>query len=113
MGRQVAIRMSTDETVSELTGTTGEEHDPDLASPPRKKGRSQLASVNEQATAMEVDGTASSGFPRTNGKRLQRAPPSQPTTSSTSTTKSRKQASNNKQKIQRSLTLEERLDELR
>ena len=112
MGRQVAIRMSTDETVSELTGNTGEDHDPDLASPPRKKGRSQRPSVNEQATAMEVDGTASSGFPRTNGKRLQRAPPSQPTTSLT-TTKSTKQASNNKQKIQRSLTLEERLDELR
>ena len=53
MGRPVAIRMSTDETVSELTGTTGKENDPDLASPPRKKGRSQRVSVNEQATAME------------------------------------------------------------
>jgi len=111
MGRQVEIRTSTDETISELTGTAGEEHDPDLASPPRKKGRSQRVPLSNWATAMEVDGTAPRDTLRSYGKRFQRAPPSQPTTNQT-TLKPTKEVKTQR-KIQRSLTLEERLDELR
>ncbi|CAJ1966186.1 unnamed protein product [Cylindrotheca closterium] len=38
--------LNTDEAVSELTGVTGEDKDPELASPPRKKGRSHRVSVH-------------------------------------------------------------------
>ncbi|CAJ1960237.1 unnamed protein product [Cylindrotheca closterium] len=69
-GHLAETRTITDETVSELTGNTGDESDPELASPPRKKRRSQRVSIDEQATKMDMDGTDPSICSRPSGKRL-------------------------------------------
>ncbi|CAJ1962518.1 unnamed protein product [Cylindrotheca closterium] len=104
--------LNTNEAVSELTGVTGEDKDPKLASPPRKKGRSHRVSLVAHSTEMEVDG---SSFSESGAKRTHSASTSQPTkkpaqkTDTTSTKKSSKA----KHRLQRSLTLEERLDGLR
>ncbi|CAJ1933857.1 unnamed protein product [Cylindrotheca closterium] len=106
------IGLNTDEVVSELTGVTGEDKDPELASPPRKKGRSHRVLVVAPSTEMDVDGSSLS---ETGAKRTHSPCASQsttPTAQKTDTT-STKQSSKAKRRLQRSLTLEERLDGLR
>ncbi|CAJ1943916.1 unnamed protein product, partial [Cylindrotheca closterium] len=113
-GHLAETRTVTDETVSELTGNTGDESDPELASPPRKKGRSQRVSIDEQATEMDVDGTDLSICSRPSGKRLHPATRStKPATQETAKSRPTTNAPGAKRKSQRTLTLEERLDDLR
>ncbi|CAJ1938537.1 unnamed protein product, partial [Cylindrotheca closterium] len=104
--------LNTDEVVSELTGVTGEDKDPELASPPRKKGRSHRVLVVDQSTEMDVDGSSLSepGAKRTHSTSASQS--TTPTAQKTDTT-STKQSSKAKRRLQRSLTLEERLDGLR
>ncbi|CAJ1938656.1 unnamed protein product [Cylindrotheca closterium] len=93
--------------VSELTGVTGEDKDPELASPPRKKGRSHRVSLVAPSTEMDVDGSSLS---EPSAKRTHSAFASQsttPTAQKTDTTVT-KQSSKAKRRLQRSLTLEER-----
>ncbi|CAJ1931489.1 unnamed protein product [Cylindrotheca closterium] len=113
-GRHAETRTITDETVSELTGNTGDESEPELASPPRKKGRSQRVSIDEQATAMDVDGTDPSVGSRPSGKRLHPSPRStKPATQEPAKSRPTTNVPGAKRKSQRTLTLEERLDDLR
>ncbi|CAJ1960195.1 unnamed protein product, partial [Cylindrotheca closterium] len=78
--------LNTDEAVSELTGVTGEDKDPELASPPRKKGRSHRVSVVAPSTEMDVDG--SSIFRKNTQLKTTRKSGFQNSTSSTSPTRS-------------------------
>ncbi|CAJ1955886.1 unnamed protein product [Cylindrotheca closterium] len=113
-GHHAETRTITDETVSELTGNTGDESDPELASPPRKKGRSQRVSIDEQATEMDVDGTDPSICSRPSGKRLHPATRfTKPATQEPAKSRPTMNAPGAKRKSQRTLTLEERLDDLR
>ncbi|CAJ1950340.1 unnamed protein product [Cylindrotheca closterium] len=103
---------NTNKAVSELTGVTGEDKDPELASPPRKKGRSHRVSVVDQPTEMEVDGGS---FSEAGAKRTHSVSASQSTNkpAQKTDTTSTKQSSKAKRRLQRSLTLHERLDGLR